>query len=103
MSQEIRNKAYLVASGVFGVLLIVGIVDQAQQDVGLDLVERGLDIVDSVIGLVVALGAWWKSRPKAVTVVGVPKAEVAIATPGSQPDEVRLERADGGVVSAPVA
>ena len=87
MTQELRNKLYAVAEGVLGILLALGIIDAASQDVVFGLANQALDLADEALGLVAAAGAWWKSRPSAVTVVEAPKADVVeVVTVAGQPN-----------------
>jgi hypothetical protein len=87
VTQELRNKLYAVAAGVLGILLVLGIVDAASQDVVLGLADQALDLVDNALGLAAAAVAFWKSRPGLVTVVEVPKDEVVeVVTLGGQPN-----------------
>ena len=87
MTQELRNKLYAVAAGILGILLVLGVVDAASQDVALGLANQTLDLADEVIGLVAAAVAFWKSRPGLVTVVDVPKNDVIeVVTAGNRPN-----------------
>lgn len=87
MTQELRNKLYAVVAGVLGILLVLGVVDAASQDVALGLANQALDLADEVIGLVASAVAFWKSRPGLVTVLDVPKSDVVeVVTAEGQPN-----------------
>lgn len=87
MTQELRNKLYAVTAGILGILLVLGIVDAASQDVVLGLANQALDLVDELLGLSAAAVAFWKSRPGSITVVEVPKKDVVeVVTVGGQPN-----------------
>lgn len=87
MTQELRNKLYAVTAGILGILLVLGVVDAASQDVVLGLANQALDLVDEALGLAAAAVAFWKSRPGLVTVVEVPKNDVVeVITTSDRPN-----------------
>jgi len=76
VSQSLRNKIYGVVAGVFGLLVVLGAVDQATSDEATSLATAALDLAEPVIGLVTALLAFVKSLPSRVTVIDKPKHAV---------------------------
>jgi len=90
MSQDVRNKVYTVIAGVLGILLVLGIINEAQSEVVVDLANRVLDILPIILGLISSALAAYKSRPSAVAVIDQPRAQVT---------EVALT--DGTVVAGP--
>lgn len=77
MSQELRNKIYGVVTGVFGVLVTLGVVDQVTSDQATTITTAGLDLAPEVIGFLSTLLAFVKSLPSRVTTLETPKAAVA--------------------------
>lgn len=69
MNQVLRNKIYGVASAVFLVLVVLGVVDQAQADQATTLLNALLDQADALVGLGVSILAFLKSLPSKVTTI----------------------------------
>jgi hypothetical protein len=83
VSQELRNKIYAVATALFGILLVLGIWDQASADEATRLLDAVLAIVPEAVGLFTSIVAFVKSLPSRVATVNVPKAEVeGVVVPG---------------------
>lgn len=76
MPQDIRAKLYATLAALGVVLVVVGIVNQAQADEYLNVAERILDLIDAALLFGVSSLAWWKSRPKNVTVIDVPAKDI---------------------------
>lgn len=76
MSQATRNVIYGAVTGIFGVLVILGVVDKATQDQAINILNAGLDLVPQVIGFATALLAFIKSLPSKVTTINVPRSIV---------------------------
>jgi hypothetical protein len=77
MSQELRNKIYGTVTGVFGLLVTLGVVDQATSDQATTITTAGLDLAPEVIGFLSSLLAFVKSMPSRVTTLETPKHHVA--------------------------
>lgn len=76
MSQETRNKIYAAITALLTILLIAGVITEADRETILDLSGQALTLVGNALGIVGAVIAWWKSRTSQVTTVEVPKAEI---------------------------
>jgi hypothetical protein len=78
MTQSVRNKIYGVAVAVFGVLALLGFIDEAQRDEAESLLNAILEQADALIGLGVSVLAFVKSLTSKVTTIEAPNAEVAV-------------------------
>ncbi len=85
MNQGLRNKIYGVAAGAFTILVVLGVVDQAQSNEGTTLVQAVLDQVDAVIGLGVSILAFVKSLRSRTTTLDLPATRVkeVVSTTGT--------------------
>lgn len=75
--QEIRNKIYAVAGVIALLLMTLGIIDEAQSDEAVNIVNLILQLVGEGITLYGLVLAWWKSLSSKVTTIEIPSKNVS--------------------------
>lgn len=76
MNQGLRNKIYAVATGIFGILVILGIIDEATSAEAGTLLESAMGVLDQALAMGVSLIAFIKSLPSRTTTLDIPRDDV---------------------------
>lgn len=76
MSQKVRNKIYAIIGALLVILTVSGVITIEDKETLLGLSESAMSIIGSVIGLIGAVIAWWKSRTSKVTTIDAPKDRI---------------------------
>lgn len=100
MSQTLRNKLYGTITGVLGVLVVLGVIDQATSDEATSLLTVGLDLGGQVIGLIASVTAFVKSLPSRTVTLDLPRHRVegVLTTDGATLAGPASPAADGTVL-----
>lgn len=101
--QEIRNKIYAIAGVVALLLMTVGVIDKAQSDEAVNIVNLVLQLIGEGLTTYGLILAWWKSLPDRVTTIELPSKVVSevIVTNGAVIAGPANPSPTGAVVMAP--
>lgn len=76
MNQGLRNKIYAAATGIFGILVILGIIDEATSAEAGTLLESAMSVLDQALAMGISLIAFIKSLPSRTTTLDIPRDNV---------------------------